>query len=45
MKKTYINPTVEIIDIKMDQQLLAGSLPLGAPGNANEAEAPEYEWE
>ena len=45
MKKTYINPTIEIIDIKMDQHLLAGSLPLGAPGNADEAEAPEYVFE
>jgi len=27
MKKQYINPTVEIIDIEMDQHLLAGSVP------------------
>ena len=25
MKKQYINPTTEIIDIKINQQLLAGS--------------------
>lgn len=27
MKKQYINPTIEIVDIKMDQHLLAGSVP------------------
>lgn len=27
MKKIYINPTTEIIDIKMNQLLLAGSVP------------------
>ena len=27
MKKQYINPTVEIIDIEIDQHLLAGSVP------------------
>ena len=44
MKKTYINPTIEVIDIKMNQTLLAGSasLPVGDPGSANNAEAPEF---
>lgn len=43
MKKKYINPTIEIIDIKMNQTLLAGSLPMGSgdvdPANAD---APEF---
>ena len=43
MKKKYINPTIEIIDIKANQQLLTGSLPWGsgdvAPGSAD---APDF---
>ena len=28
MKKTYINPEMEIVEIKMQQQMLAGSDPV-----------------
>lgn len=42
MKKTYIIPEMEIVEIKV-QQLLAGSLPTGdTPTNPNESDAPEY---
>lgn len=27
MKKTYINPTIEVTDINMNQNLLSGSVP------------------
>ncbi len=27
MKKTYINPTIEVVDIYMNQNLLSGSIP------------------
>lgn len=40
MKKTYISPKMDIVEIEK-QTLLAGStLPLGDPGSANNAEAP-----
>lgn len=54
MKKTYINPNMEIVEVKM-QQMLAGSLNPGsgsgsvsddpAPGDVP-AEAPfnDYDW-
>ena len=48
MKKQYINPTIEIIDIKMDQHLLAGSTPsLGGnySGTGSDVLAPEYDFE
>ena len=37
MKKIYMRPTVDVIELKHQQTLLAGS--------ANEAEAPEFEIE
>ena len=43
MKKKYINPTIEIIDINMDQQLLAGSTPsLGGDYSSGDILAPEF---
>lgn len=46
MKKKYINPTIEIIDINMDQQLLAGSTPsLGGDYSSGDILAPEFESE
>jgi hypothetical protein len=40
MKKTYISPKMDIVEIEK-QTLLAGStLPLGGSGSANDAEAP-----
>lgn len=42
MKKTYINPEMEIVEIK-GQVLLAGSLPLSETEvNSGEVLAPEY---
>ena len=38
MKKVYINPDTQVINIAV-QQLMAGSeVPLGGPGSANNAE-------
>ena len=43
MKKKYINPKMEIVEIK-NQQLLAGSLPTGStPTSPGSSDAPEYE--
>lgn len=45
MKKTYISPVMDVIEIEK-QTLLAGStLPLGDPGSANDAEAPYFIFE
>ena len=45
MKKTYISPKMDIVEIEK-QTLLAGStLPLGDPGSANDAEAPYFIFE
>ena len=45
MKKKYINPKMEIVEIK-NQQLLAGSLPTGStltdPGLSD---SPEFDFE
>lgn len=44
MKKIYMSPTMDVIELKHQQTLLAGStLGIGDPGSANEAEAPEFE--
>ena len=43
MKKTYMSPKMDVIELKNQQQLLAGStLGLGDPGSANDAEAPGF---
>ena len=43
MKKTYMSPEMDVIELKNQQQLLAGStVGLGDPGNANLAESPEF---
>ena len=40
MKKTYINPSIDVCEIKVSHQLLAGSeIPLGDAGSANNAES------
>lgn len=48
MKKTYINPTLEIFEINVKTQLLAGSDPvLGSEYNSStdgEPLAPEFEF-
>ena len=49
MKKTYINPEMEIIKIASQQQMLAGStVPTGTePTDPSESDAPyleDYDW-
>ena len=46
MKKTYINPKMEIVEIK-GQQLLAGStVPTGTtPTDPASSDAPSYEYD
>jgi hypothetical protein len=41
MKKTYMNPKMDVIVIQT-QQMLAVSIPNGDPGSANDAEAPRF---
>jgi len=42
IKKQYMAPTVEIIDVKINQQLLIGSVSIDStPIDAGEVEAPE----
>ena len=43
MKKKYINPSMEIIDVEMEQHLLAGSVPgLGDEYTGGDILAPEF---
>lgn len=43
MKKKYINPSMEIIDVKMEQHLLAGSVPsLGDVYTGGDVLSPEF---
>ena len=45
MKKEYINPEMDIVDIKMNQQLLAGSENkdlIETPTSPSEADSPEF---
>ena len=42
IKKQYMAPTVEIIDVKINQQLLIGSVSIDStPIDAGEVEAPD----
>ena len=45
MKKIYMSPQMDVIELKNQQMLLAGSttVPVGGEGDAGNAEAPEYE--
>ena len=46
MKKTYICPEMDVIELKNQQQLLAGSLLMGSGDvNPNTADAPEFDEE
>lgn len=44
MKKIYISPEMDVIELKNQQTLLTGSstLPIDGEGSANDAEAPEF---
>ncbi len=45
MKKTYMNPTMEVVKIQTQQMLAASNtLPLGDPGSATDAEARDLEF-
>ncbi len=49
MKKTYINPSMEVIKIASQGQMLTGSntIPMGESGSANNAEGRYFgdDWE
>jgi len=48
MKKTYFAPEMEIIEVKAQQTLLTGSVPMYNQNATGGAMAPEYEgadWE
>ena len=43
MKKIYINPSIDVYEIKVNHQLLTGSeLGLGDDGNADNAESRRF---
>lgn len=44
MKKTYFAPEMEIIEVKAQQTLLTGSVPMYGQDATGEAMAPEHEW-
>ena len=45
MKKTYISPEMDVVELKQQQALLTGSLPVdGTTNDASDAEAPEFVW-
>ena len=44
MKKTYFAPEMEIIEVKAQQTLLAGSVQMYGQDATEPAMAPEYEW-
>ena len=46
MKKIYMSPVMDIVEIKQQQMLLAGSLPVeGTTDDASDADAPVFEFE
>ena len=47
MKKTYINPEMEIVEILVQHQMMAGSVgidPDATPIDPNDADSPEFEF-
>ena len=46
MKKTYMIPALDVVEINTSSQLLSGSntLGIGADGNANDAESREADF-
>ena len=44
MKKIYLTPEMEIIEVKAQQTLLTGSVPMYNQDATGAAMAPEYEW-
>ena len=45
MKKIYKSPEMDVIKLKHQQTLLAGSLPKGDDYNGEGVGAPEFEWD
>lgn len=45
MKKEYIQPVMEVVDLKTDQYLLTVSDPGYGGGNSADPEAPEFEFD
>ena len=46
MKKTYINPSIDVYELKVSHQLLAGSeLGLGEAGSADAAESRSFDFD
>ena len=46
MKKKYINPTMEVVEIQIQQSILTASVSIDSTGlDGSQATAPEYEWE
>lgn len=47
MKKTYINPEMEIVEILVQHQMMAGSVgidPSATPIDPSNADSPEFEF-
>ena len=49
MKKTYINPEIEVVRMKMNQHLLDGSpIPMGSgdkdPGTEADGHEDDFDW-
>ena len=46
MKKTYINPELEVVELQMSQQIMTGSPKLGGDYTTGKPVlAPEYDWD
>lgn len=48
MKKTYINPNMEVVKVSMQQQMLAGSLAIGSgdknPATEADGRSDDFDW-
>ena len=45
MKKQYIYPKMEVVDLKITQQIMAGSPKLGGTYSGGTVLAPEMDWD
>ena len=45
MKKQYMTPELDVVELKMDTQLLAGSLNYGGSTNNGSADAPGIDFD
>lgn len=44
MKKEYMKPQMEVMEIAVERQLLAGSVPEYGGGGSEDPQAPDYDW-